>query len=87
MSRNTPHFDRPLACIDAALLPTNAAIIDVAGGHATLADQLSDRSFTNRTVLNLAAARGEARRARVVPKFGLDGPERGKGFGPAPSRA
>lgn len=60
-----PHLERSLQFLDAAQLPSDAAVIDVGGGASTFVDDLQDRGYSDITVLDLSSTALEASRARL----------------------
>jgi len=60
-----PHLDRSLSFIDAAGLPSDAAIIDVGGGASTLVDDLLARGFVDVTVLDISSSALDAAKTRM----------------------
>ncbi|MDP6343438.1 MAG: class I SAM-dependent methyltransferase [Alphaproteobacteria bacterium] len=62
---------RALKLIEAAGLPSDAAIIDVGGGASRLVDNLLDRGFTDLTVLDFTDAGIEKARQRLGDRQGL----------------
>ena len=57
------HLDESLRLIDALVLPSDAPLLDVGGGRATLVDDLLARDFRDVSVLDLSeVALAEARR-------------------------
>lgn len=68
MSWYQPHLARSLEFIEAAGLPSTAAILDVGGGASTLVDDLLTRGYTNVAVLDLAESALDVARARLGPR-------------------
>ena len=65
-----PHLDESLRWIDALALPSDAPVIDVGGGRATLVDDLLARGFSDVTVLDLAESALAQSRARLGDRAG-----------------
>ncbi|MGA8044582.1 MAG: class I SAM-dependent methyltransferase [Terracidiphilus sp.] len=61
------HLETSIRLIRKAGLATEAAFLDVGGGHSTLVDDLLAAGFTNLTVLDIAGAALAATRRRLGP--------------------
>lgn len=68
MSWYAPHLDESLSYIRRASAATDAAIVDVGGGEATLVDDLLDAGSRNVTVLDLSERALEVCRTRLAER-------------------
>lgn len=65
-----PHLDESLGYIRRASLETDASIVDVGGGEATLVDDLLDAGYRNLTVLDLSERALEVCQLRLAERAG-----------------